>query len=168
MDLVEIRAVPLPFRGPKEELQAAALALASMRIHRTCDFFMDASYELSPATGHTCCVIERIPFFWWIGACFIAMIDSRWITASLRGKMWRVSMNRWISGILNGTFPLQAEGRLFGPFVPVSKVYYGLDKANFFSLEGPLICFLKAHSNITQMRFQVNTSCELEWLDLWL
>jgi len=63
MDLVEIRAVPLPFRGPKEELQAAALALASMRIHRTCDFFMDASYELSPATGHTCCVIERIPFF---------------------------------------------------------------------------------------------------------
>lgn len=49
-----------------------------------CGFFMDASYELSPATGHTCCVIERIPFFLWIGACFIAMIDSRWITASLK------------------------------------------------------------------------------------
>ena len=81
----DLTAVPLPFRGPKEEpASCSELALASMRIHRTCDFFMDASYELSPATGHTCCVIERIPFFWWIGACFIAMIDSRWITARLK------------------------------------------------------------------------------------
>ena len=84
----DLTAVPLTFRGPKEEpASCSELALASMRIHRTLWLFHGCLLWTEPSNrtySYLLCYRANSIFFLWIGACFIAMIDSRWITASLK------------------------------------------------------------------------------------